>query len=466
MIVDPMRGSRAPSLLLALVACAAPALAADVDLERLQNEAVERLQAYLRIDTTNPPGNETRAVEFLGRILEVEGIPFETAESAPGRGNLWARLEGGDEPALILLHHTDVVPADASRWTAPPFSGELREGYVYGRGALDMKSTGILQLQTFLALHRAGRPLDRDVLLVATADEEAGGLFGAGWLVENHPELFAGAGLLLNEGGMGFVAGEQTVFGIEVTQKVPYWLRLEATGVPGHGSTPRVDSAVTRLVRALDRIREHEFPPRVVPAVDAFFKSIAPTAGEELAPAFANLAAAVEDPLFLRRLQLESAGFHALLRDTCSITRLEGSTKINVIPPTAAAELDCRLLPDQDPAAFRQTLSTVVNDPTIAIEEILLFAPAVSRTSTPLYAAIEAVMRRHYPEAVITPAVSAGFTDSHFFRDLGIASYGFVPIVVEESDRATVHGNSERISVENVRRGTRLLLEIVEEVVY
>ncbi|HVR27892.1 MAG TPA: M20/M25/M40 family metallo-hydrolase, partial [Thermoanaerobaculia bacterium] len=402
-----------------------PLSGADVDLERLQDEAVERLQAYLRIDTTNPPGNEARAVEFLARILEAEGIPYETAESAPGRGNLWARLEGGGEPALVLLHHSDVVPADAARWTVPPFSGELVDGYLYGRGALDMKSTGILQLQTFLALHRAGRPLARDVLLVATADEEAGGAHGAGWLVEQHPELFAGAGLLLNEGGSGFVIDQRTVFGIEVTQKVPYWLRLESSGIPGHGSTPRTDSAVTRLVRALERLRQHEFPARVVPAVDAYFENMAPTVGKAFQPYFENLATAVADPFFLRRLQLEQPGFHALLRNTCSITRLEGSSKINVIPPTAAAEIDCRLLPDQDPAAFLETLATVINDPQIEIQQILLFEPAVSPTDTVLYRAITDVVRRHFPEAVITPAVSTGFTDSHFFRDLGIASYGF-----------------------------------------
>ena len=256
------------------------------------------------------------------------------------------------------------------------------------------------------------------------------------------------------------------MFGIEVTQKVPLWLRLEAIGIPGHGSVPRVDSAVTRLVRALDRIRQHEFPARAIPAVEAFFATLAPTMDKKLQAPFASLATAVKDPLFLDRIQLEIPSFHALLRDTCSITRLEGSSKINVVPPSAAAELDCRLLPDQDPAAFEQTLRTVINDPSIEVERLLLFAPATSTTDTPLYRAIETVMRRSFPEAVVTPAVSTGFTDSHFFRDLGIASYGFAPIVVEEGDRATVHGNSERISVENVRRGTRLLLEIVEEVVY
>lgn len=179
-------------------------LSLPVHAESMEDEALAWLQSFLKVDTINPPGNESRAVEFLASILENEGIPYQTAESAPGRGNIWARIEGGDEPALILLSHTDVVPANMKYWTTDPLSGEIKDdGFLYGRGALDMKGTGISQLATFLALHRSGRPLNRDVVLVATADEEAGGLYGAGWLIDNHPEIFEGAGLLINEGSGG-----------------------------------------------------------------------------------------------------------------------------------------------------------------------------------------------------------------------------------------------------------------------
>jgi acetylornithine deacetylase/succinyl-diaminopimelate desuccinylase-like protein len=178
-------------------------LAVPAQAEDISDEALDWLQQFLRVDTTNPAGNESRAVDFLGKILDAEGIEWRSAESAPGRGNLWARLKGGDEPALILLQHTDVVPADPKYWTTDPFSGEIRDGYVWGRGALDMKGTGISQLATFISLKRAGIALNRDVILVATADEEAGGAFGAGWLIEQHPEIFKGAGLLLNAGGSG-----------------------------------------------------------------------------------------------------------------------------------------------------------------------------------------------------------------------------------------------------------------------
>ena len=182
-------------------------LPASLQAQTIEDEAVAWLQEFIKVDTINPPGNEYRAVEFYSRIFEAEGIAFETAESAPGRGNIWARLEGGDEPALILLQHTDVVPAEMEYWTIEPLSGEIRDGYILGRGARDMKGTGISHLAAFLSLHRAGLPLNRDVVFVASADEEAGGEFGVGWLIANRPEIFAGAGLLLNEGGSGSRSG-------------------------------------------------------------------------------------------------------------------------------------------------------------------------------------------------------------------------------------------------------------------
>ena len=192
--------------------------------------APDRLAAYIRVDTTNPPGNATRGVEFLGAILREAGAAYDMAESAPGRGKLWARLQGNGKPGLVLLHHIDVVPADASYWSVDPYAGVTKDGYLYGRGALDMKALGIMQLQAFLALHASGKQLKRDVLYVATADEEAGGFMGAGWLLENRPEIFRDVGYVLNEGGGGRRFGTDTVFFVEVTQKVPVWLRLKAKG--------------------------------------------------------------------------------------------------------------------------------------------------------------------------------------------------------------------------------------------
>jgi acetylornithine deacetylase/succinyl-diaminopimelate desuccinylase-like protein len=444
---------------------AALLLAGSALAQSIEDEALTWLQDYIRIDTINPPGNESRAVEFIAAILEAEGIPYQTAVSAPGRGNLWARLEGGDEPALILLQHTDVVPADPKYWTTDPLSGDIRDGYLWGRGTLDMKGTGMSQLATFVSLKRSGIALNRDLVLVATADEEAGGLFGAGWLIEHHPEIFDGAGLLINEGGNGEQTDEEIIFSVEVTQKVPVWLRLTAVDTPGHGSMPNATSSVTRIVDALASLRANPFPPRIVPAVDAMFQSLATSSGPEWQDAYGHMANAVTEPGFLEKLQKHSPFLHALTRDTCSMTRFEASNKINVVPPSAWAEIDCRILPDRTSEVFVDELRKLIAHTGVDIEVIMAFTPAVSATNTLLYRAIEEVTAERHPGSRVMPSVSTGFTDSHFTRDLGIASYGFDPTIVPEVEFSRIHGNDERISVEAFRRGVSDQLAIITAVV-
>ena len=455
---------RSVALVLLVAAIPSPAIGQQLapDFDALGDQAVERLIEYLRVDTTNPPGNETAGVEYLAAIFDAEGVPYETAESAPGRGNIWARIPGGDVPRLVLLHHIDVVPADRDQWTVDPLGGEIRDGYLYGRGALDTKGLGIVHLQAFLALHRSGIRPDRDVIYMATADEEAGGFFGAGWLVENRPELFADVGVVLNEGGDGSFEEDGVTFTVEVTQKVPLWLRLVSVNTPGHGSMPQAESSVTRLLRALSDIQAHEFEARIVPAVGEYFRAQAESHAEPWRSAFVDIASSVRDRAFLTTLQIYNPFLHALTRNTCSITVLEGSGKINVVPPVAAAELDCRLLPDQDPDAFVAQLETIINDSKIRMEKIMGFSPAVSDSDTDIFRAIHALSQRHYSGARVMPGVSSGFTDSHFFRDLGILAYGYSPMVLAPSEMVRYHGNDERIEVEQVRRGTRMMVELLE----
>jgi len=434
--------------------------------QSIDEEAVAWLQEYIRIDTINPPGNESRAVDFYARIFTTEGISFQTAESAPGRGNIWARLEGGDEPALILLQHTDVVPADPKFWTTDPLSGDIRDGYLWGRGTLDMKGTGISQLATFLSLHRSGAALNRDVIFLATADEEAGGLFGAGWLVEHHPEIFNGAGLLINEGDSGTDRDGERIFSVEVTQKVPVWLKLTAVDTPGHGSMPNATSSVTRIVDALNILRTKPFPARIIPAVDAMFSAMGQNMSGEWADAYADMTSAIKAPGFLEKLQTHSPFQHALTRDTCSITRMGASNKINVVPPEAWAEIDCRMLPDRTAEEFVDDVREVIAGTGVELEVIMAFTPAVSSTASVLYQAIEAVTAERHPGSRVMPSVATGFTDSHFTRDLGIASYGFDPIVVPEAEFSRIHGNDERVNVAAFRRGVGDFLAIISAVVY
>ena len=440
--------------------------AADSDVKQTHTSVVTMLQDYVRVDTRNPPGNESAATAYLGDILTAAGIPFETVEPSAGRGNLWARLKGGDEPALLLLHHSDVVAADEAFWDVPAFAGVINDGYLYGRGALDMKSHGILHLSAFLALHRAGKPLKRDVIFMATADEEAGSAQGMGWLVANRPELFNNVGMTLTEGGHGTVVGDRIALGVEVTQKIPLWLRLETTGPAGHGSTPPTDSAVTILLEGLSRIQAHTFEPRIVPIVDQYFKRLAPNFPGAIGTSFADIEVAIESPTFRQTLVEKFSNLAALIQETCAITRLSGSGKVNVIAPVAAAELDCRLLPDKDPTEFLAELKAIIDDDRIAINPLVSFTPSASLPNTPLFGAIETVMERHYPGVEVAPTISTGFTDSHHLRERGIVSYGFAPLMIPMTDIGGYHGNNERISLENMNRGAQMLLEIVEQVVY
>ena len=447
-------------VLIVSVITTAPVMSQE-SVELLQEQAVEWLQEYIQINTVNPPGNEIAGALFFAAVFEAEGIQYEMVESAPGRGNIWAVLDGGDEPGLLLLHHIDVVPADAQYWVTDPFSGEIRDGVIYGRGALDTKSTGIIHLAAFLSLHRSGVTLNRDVMFMATADEEAGGFFGAGWLVENRPELFEDIGYAINESGGGTIAEGRIQFSVEVTQKVPYWLRLTTRGEPGHGSRPQAATSVTRLVAALVRLDQHEFPIRVIPAVDAYFRGLAATAPSEWRSRYADIGAALQEPGVAAELLRYNSGHYGLIRNTCSMTRLSASDKINVIPAEAWAELDCRLIPDQSPDDFLDELGVILGAD-VNVETLMGFTPAESSAETGLFRVIEQVTRSNFPGASITPAVSTGFTDSHFLRDIGITAYGYHPFVVPREDYAGLHGNDERLSVENVRRGVLVMVDVIE----
>ena len=428
-------------------------------------DPIDLLSEFVGVDTINPPGNESRAVDFYAKIFEEEGIEYFTGESAPGRGNIWARIKGGDKPALILLQHTDVVPASKDYWETDPMVAEIRDGYLYGRGVIDMKGAGISHLISFIRLHRENKKLNRDLVFLATADEEAGGLYGAGWMIENHPEVFEGAGYLINEGGSGLKINDDTVFSIEVTQKVPVWLRLIATDEPGHGSSPRATSSVSRIIHALNIIRENPFPARIIPAVDTYLKSLSLNMSGENAESFADIKQAIKQEGFLEKLQEFSPSYHALTRDTCSLTMLQGSQKINVVPPVAKAEVDCRMLPDRSADEFIEDFNNLIQSAGVEVELVLAFAPAVSSTNSEFFQHIKSITASMHPGSRVAPAVSTGFTDSHFTRELGIDSYGFNPIIFDPKDFSGVHGNNERVKVSSYLQGTEDLHQIVSQFV-
>ncbi len=426
-------------------------MTAPIDWNAATNEAVSILREYLRIDTSNPPGNEERAVDFLGSILAAEGVPFETAESAPGRSNLIARL-GPGPGGVCLLNHTDVVPVESQFWDGDPFGGELRDGFLWGRGALDMKGMGIIELMTIILLKRHEVPLRRAVTFLAVADEEAGSEFGAAWLERNRPEWLE-ADLVINEGAYGlagFPGAGTPVFSFAPGEKVPLWLRLVTRGRPGHGSVPHGDNCAERLVQALGRIAAWQQGARVTPIMQAQFDALA-AAGLGAAPHdAAGLATAAASPATRARLS-----------NTISLTTISTGVKVNVIPAEASATLDCRLLPDADPDEFLAGLGTVIGDERVEIEVINRYQGAGSPLDSEFTRVVAAVCSELVEGARLIPELTPGFTDSRIFRVRGVPAYGFVPCLLPPEDLATIHGHNERIGVENIRLGLQVMYEVV-----
>ena len=456
--------------------------------------AVEWMQQYLRVDTTNPPGNEMRAAKFYKKILDQEGIENRVFEYAPGRGDLWARIPKSDSSEeeknphfsqnqgemghpnssssssedvrpIILLNHMDVVTSDAAHWRVPPFSGEIRDGYIWGRGAQDMKDEGLAQLMVMVMLKREKIALHRDVIFLAVADEEANGS-GTDWFIKNQQELLGDAEYLINEGGENLLEdGKVKYVSVDVGEKTSYWLRVVARGQPGHGSRPNADSAPNRLVRALSRILAYKTPLRVLPVVDEFLREMAPYEPPERAAYYRNVKKAIEEKKFQEEVEHDES-LNFLLRDTISLTMLGGSEQTNVIPPEAWANLDVRILPGGDPKMLADALRRVVNDPNVTIEP---FEPEFrvanySGTGNALYAAIKDVVGKYFPGTPVVPHITSGYTENQRYRPLGMIAYGFNPYTATDEEGNTEHGNDERIRVEEVRRGPRILFDVVAEV--
>ncbi len=459
----PRRASKALAWGLLLSAAALPPrAAAQVDWMKYDTRAVELLQEYLRIDTSNPPGNERGAAEFFCTLFSREGIECQVFEIAPGRANVYARLRGdGSKRPIILLNHTDVVTAEAKSWSVPPFSGQIRGGAVYGRGAQDMKGEGMLQALVMLALKREGVSLARDVIFLGVADEEVGGL-GTSWMLANKLELLSGAEYLINEGGEnGIEDGAVPFWGVDVAEKVPFWLRLTARGKAGHGSVPARDAPTHRLARALARVVDYETPLTVLPEVQRELCDEARVRFPREAARFCHLEASLRDPAFRRRLAADPE-WNYLLRNTISLTVLRGAPQTNVIPAEAVAELDVRLLPGEDPQKFLAALRRVIADPSIAVEPLVAArAPSSSPADTDLWRVFEQVVAQHFPKTRVTPRLLASSTESPFYRQLGMAAYGFCPFVSTAAEASTPHGTDERIAVKAYQQGLRVLFEVV-----
>ncbi len=432
----------------------------DIDWDAATEEATELLSQYIRINTTNPPGNEEPAARFLEKILRENGIDdisFYDAsdETSKGRLNMLARLPGdgsGGKP-FVLVNHTDVVPVEREGWDEDPFAGLVKDGVIWGRGAVDMKGMGMMELTAMLQLKRQGIPLKRDIVFLAVADEEAGSDYGAEFLAREHPETLD-AEFVLNEGAWGatdMMGSDRPAFNCAVSEKGPCWVKLTTAGRPGHGSVPHGDNALDRLLRALHNVQEWKRPRTVVPELAEFF-------------AQAHEAGYVADEPSdgsIKELAERNPLISALTSNTISITTINSGVKHNVIPATAEATLDCRLLPGTDPDAFIEELRGVIDDPEVAIERVLVSSTPTSPIDTELMSAIKAVARDHVEDATVLPSVSTGFTDSRVFRSRGVTAYGFIPALMTAQESITIHGHNERITIENLRLGCQMIYDIL-----
>jgi len=436
-----------------------------IDWPRYQDMAVDLMQQYLRVNTSNPPGNEIEAAKFLKNVFDRYGIENEIFEYKPGHANIIARLKGnGSKRPIILLSHMDVVTAEPASWEVDPFAAVIKNDAIYGRGALDMKDEGLLHLMTMILLKQEGPTLSRDVIFLGTADEEVNDE-GSLWMIANKADLFKNAEYLLTEGGDNLLEGGSVkIVGVDVAEKAPFWLRLTATGLPGHGSRPVADSATNRLVRAMSRILDWETPIKLLPAVEQFFKDIAPLQPEPLRSQFANIRDSLKNPDFVKSLTSQRE-YNFLLRNTISITMLSGSKQTNVIPNAATCNIDVRLLPGESPEDFLKALTAVIADPSIKIENVNRFKPPNSSPiNTELYSLIARKTKENYPSAVVTTKMLSGYTESQLYRQLGIVAYGWAPIYTTPEEDEGVHGNNERISIRNVRNGTREFYEVVRDI--
>jgi acetylornithine deacetylase/succinyl-diaminopimelate desuccinylase-like protein len=436
------------------------------------DELVQHLCALLRLDTTNPPGNEMLAAEYLAGVLRAEGFDPLVFESAPGRGNVIARLAGsGELPPLLLYGHTDVVPAEPSQWAHPPFAGEVADGYVWGRGAVDMKNTVAQQLMVMLLLKRHQPHLRRDVIFAATADEECGGAdgFGVSWLVRHHPDLLQAEFGLTEVGGYNIDLAGRRVYLVQVAEKGTCWLRVRAHGQPGHGSLPHTDNAVLHLARALARLEKAGLPYTLTPTAAGFLDAAAHAlAGTPLHDLLRDLKNPVEAT---RLLQVELDGhelrpfIYAMLHNTATPTRLAAGYKTNVIPSVAEAEIDGRTLPGFDSDAFLAQLRPVLGQH-LEYEITMDTPPIQARHDTRLFKLIGETVRAHDREArAVVPYLMSGATDAKYLAPLGVPTYGFAPLRLPAGLRfmEMFHAHNERVPVDGLGWGLSVLYEVVRD---
>lgn len=444
-----------------------PVAASEVfEVEEVVREVRSLLARLVAADTTNPPGNEARAVVILASRLDEARIPYQITEFAPGRKNLVARLRGdGSRKPLLLLAHLDVVGTDGQSWSSPPHEVTEREGFLVGRGVSDDLGMAVLNLETVAWLARSGAKLRRDVILAFTGDEESGGA-GIRWLLEHDSEALD-AEIALNEGGGIRLdeRGKPSFVGLQVAEKTYQDFALVAKGSTGHSSVPMADNAIYRLSAALERLGRHRFAVRLLPVTREYFRARAGVESGAFAAAL-RAAAAAKGEVPSRALAVLEGNpmIAATLRTTCVATTLAGGSRVNALPAEAKANVNCRILPGESIEAVRAALTKVIADPAVTVEPLESFGSGPPSTLEGVVpAAVRKIVGETLPKVPVVPLLSLGATDSRFLRGQGVACYGFNPIALTESDARRAHGADERIPVESLAPAVRILRKLVLE---
>lgn len=441
-----------------------------IDWNAVDEEVLMHLRNILRLDTRNPPGNEILAANYLREVLEREGFACIIVGPSPQRASLITRLKGdGSQPPLLLMSHTDVVAVEPEKWSHNPFGAEVAAGFVYGRGALDMKNTVAMELMTMLLLKRADVQLKRDVIFMAEADEETGGHQGAEWVVEHYPELIRAEYALNEGGGNGLEINNRLYYTVQTAEKGSARFKIRATGDPGHGSVPHENNAIVKLAELLSKVRGNQPPVHFTATLRGYIEGLASAQPPRVAAALravladeATAGAAIDtlpiDELLKREL-------HAMARNTIAPTMLQAGSQINVIPSEAVAYVDSRVLPGQTLEDYSQELRAIFGsdceiefvDPSVALE---------ADPASPLFETIKEVLSEYAPEATVVPTLLTGGTDAKHVSTLGTKVYGFSPELYNgTNDWNGVHGHDERIGIKAMQWGMRVMYEVVERFV-
>jgi acetylornithine deacetylase/succinyl-diaminopimelate desuccinylase-like protein len=443
-------------------------------LNEIEPEVTSILSDLIRINTTNPPGNETNAAQYVVENLGKDDIKCELYESALGRGSVVTRLKGnGEKPRLLLLSHLDVVAANPAEWSVDPFAGIVKDGFVWGRGALDMKGMTAIELMTLKLLKRNDVELKGDVILAATADEEKGGLAGADYLLCNFPQKIFAEYVLNEGGGLAIPTQNKRVYTVQTAEKGILWFRVKAKGVPGHGAVPNeADNAIMRMNQVIGRLGNYHSPIVLVPTVKRFLNEIA-SEDDDLQKPFSRLLKNPEqsdqvlDELAVTE-KLLAEEIRPRIRMTIAPTIIRGGVKENVIPSECEATFDCRILPGQSTAETLNQIKVLLKDvglEKLTFEIVQANEPSESPVETPLFDVITEVLRAFEPNCGVTPVLMTGGTDSRFFREKGSVCYGFHPMNPEVAGDRIIkreHGIDERISIENLVFGTSVLYETMK----